>query len=308
MLSKAAILIILSIMILVSVSGCTMPGPSAGGGAGVVITDFAPEFPEYYVNEPVNFRVRIKNTGSVDAKSVLVEIFNLEGWEAVGSNECMFEKLIAPNPDMGTSGESKTCTFKFRAPEELPQGISFTYHPAIRLSYTYESATVKSVTMASQSELRNIQNTGKALPADTISSTQGPVAISIETAGPIRFWEDTGSVLFPIEIKVTNTGTGTAHDVGAGLVYGGEIGYEDVRNKFEIETFLPQGMVMEENSCGNSEIELWQGRTYESVCKVRASSLSLSAPVQEIITVKAYYDYIIDQQSSVTVKWRETAS
>jgi hypothetical protein len=291
-------IIVLCIALIIPVSGCTS-GPVGDGGYGVIITDFAPEFTEYYLGEPVNFQVKIKNTGSTDASQVKVEILNLEGWESMGGDYCTFEKLIAPNPDMGTAGESKICTFRYRAPRELPQGLSFNYYPITRLVYSYESSTIKAITMASQSELRNIQDTGRALPADTVSSTQGPVSVSIETKGPIRFWEDLASVKFPIETKVTNTGAGTVSRQEAALG-------ENV-NMLWIGTDLSHGMELEEPYCGNREASLWQGRSFESVCKVNAMDLSFTAPVQKTIKVTAKYDYTIDKQSQVTVKWRETS-
>lgn len=295
--SRIVIIMFCSILI-VSVSGCTIPGPSMGGGGGVVITDFAPEFSDYYLGEPVSFRLRIKNTGSSDARNVVAEVLNLEGWEQVVTTDCRISEMLAPNPDMGTSGEIKICTFKFKAPNDLPQGLSFTYNPIVRLTYEYESATVKSITIASQSELRRLQDTGKALPADTVSTSSGPVSISIETKGPIRYWEDLGSMVFPIETRITNVGGGTVQRQESVILEG--------VNKLKVETTLPEDMIPEDPQCGNSEIELWQGRSYELVCKIRATDLRLSAPVQKVITVEALYRYNIDQQIPVTIKWRET--
>ncbi len=288
-----------SLLLIICVSGCTMPAASQGG-TGVVITDFSAEFPEYYIGEPVNFQVRIKNTGSVDALYVVVELLNLEGWETTGSPDCEFEKLIAPNPDMGTSGESRTCTFSYNAPRELPQGLSFAYNPMVRVTYSYESSTVKSITIASQSELRNIQDSGRALPSDTVSSGNGPISISINSRGPIRFWQDLMEVTFPMEIKLSNIGGGTAYQYESGFVEG--------NNMIYMETRLSEGLGLEDTYCGNREIELWHGKSFETVCNVRAGNLESTAPVQKIIEVTANYNYIIEKQSQVTVKWRDTGT
>jgi hypothetical protein len=295
-LKVESVLILICSVIVLSVSGCTIPGPSASTGAGVIITDFTTEFSEYYLKEPVMFKVKIRNTGSVDAENININLLNLDGWTEVDAGECRISKLMAPNPDMGTSGEIHICTFKYKAPDNLPQGLSFTYHPIARMSYEYGSSTIESITIAPRAELRRIQDTGTALPAETVSTGQGPVLLSIETKGPIKFWEDSSSVIFPIEIKATNVGKGRSS-------------YGDNPNELGVKITLPIGLDANSDCAISSSFTkgtLWQGKTYESICKITAIGSSES-PVQKVIRVDAKYKYSVDMQATVRVKWREHA-
>jgi hypothetical protein len=287
-------IILFCVALVLPVSGCTTQPMSSG--EGVVIMDFAPESPEYYIGEPATFKVRIENVGSVDAEDVKVTLLNLEGWKEKSSTVCVVpDKLIAPNPDMGTDGGSYVCTFTYDAPDTLPQGLEFQYNPIARLTYTYKSSTVKSITIASQAELRNIQNTGRALPADTVSVSSGPVSIAMISKGPIRYWED--SVTFPVEIGVTNTGGGITATPGNAET-------QDKRNKVSVLELKLDGKEVTDCLDDQQEVDFWRN-TYEKVCNFKLDGLSsIPAPVQKIMEMTVRYDYIIDKQATVELKWR----
>ena len=164
-------LLILPVLALV-VSGCTVPGagPSAVTGNGVVIEAFEPDFPQAFKGENIQFQIRVKNTGSVDANDVKAKLLGLDDWTDSGSTCSSLDagvKLLAPVPEQGVSGESESCIWTRKAPD-VPQGLSTNYNPYARLYYTYKSNTVKSITFASQQELRNIETSGKALPSETV--------------------------------------------------------------------------------------------------------------------------------------------
>jgi len=302
---------LLALLILVlSVAGCTVPGTSTVTGNGVVIEAFEPDFPQAFAKESIQFQIRVKNTGSVDAEKVQAKLLGLEDW-AKKTSTCQDTldstngiKLLAPVPEQGVSGESESCIWTYTAPE-TPQGLSVTYNPHVRLYYEYKSNTVKSITFASQQELRNIESSGKALPAETVSSTNSPVSITIVTKGPIRFWTEggTGSVTFPLEIKIDN--------VGGGVVCSSVDDCKNGRNWNKLKLTIKKSKGLESEDCkdyfNGKEIELWRGQSNTIVCRVTVSELSTVGAVQRLVEAEANYGYFIDRSTSVTVNWRETS-
>lgn len=329
------ILLVLLLLAVLLVSGCTTGQTTAGNG--VAVKEFAPEFSEIYAGEPVNFRLLLKNEGSVEADNVHAELLGLdEDWCSSGATQCdlsegnRMEKLpneaecryqgdgfnmLAPDLQRGTSGSSHICTWTYKAPP-IPQGFTISYTPAVRVFYTYTSGVIKLINFGSSSELRTIQDTGGKLPTETVSTTNSPVQLSIETKGPIRFWQDEQKVIFPLEITIKNVGGGVACATkGTSSVKGAckATSGEDPKNKVRIKiNFGANNDNMElftecQEFLTGKTISLWKGQSNSVVCEVAASDLSLGATMQRMINVQAIYEYYTDTSSSIKVIGRSTA-
>ncbi|MFQ5647747.1 MAG: hypothetical protein ACE5FW_00770 [Candidatus Aenigmatarchaeota archaeon] len=298
-------LLILPALIL-AVSGCTLPGAGpAVTGNGVVIEAFESDFEQVYMGEPVKFSAKIRNTGSVDAgEGGRLVILGIDDWaEVSGDKEVDFGRLIAPDPERGTVGEGMSLEYEAKAPK-VAQGLAMTYSPTLRLMYTYSSDIVKSLTIASQQELRAAETAGRPLPTEAVSSTQSPIALSIETKGPIRFWTDLNEVVFPLEIRITNVGGGIACE-GRGTDCADSKNW----NKLKIKIEGTDLTLLEEcqKYTNLEEVSLWRGQSNTIVCKAKISNLPQVGPVQKMIKVHADYGYLADSTTSVVVNWRETA-
>ena len=164
---------ILLLVLVVCASGCTN---TKTAGKGVIIEAFEPDHPEIYSGEPVVFRLLVRNTGSVEARNVHAELLGIdEDWcckpagtpeekgrwlnreKLPNEEECRYNgegfSLAAPDPSMGTSGGTHTCTWSYRAPT-IERGFSLTYRPTARVFYTYSTTTTKLITFGSSAELR----------------------------------------------------------------------------------------------------------------------------------------------------------
>ena len=290
------ILFFLLILVVVT-SGCV----AGGGGAGVIIENFAPDFSSVFIEEDVNFRVKIKNAGSVDSPGGKVKILGMDDWGggtggAGGAGECTYTgKLLAAQPSFGTTGEVLVCDpFTFKAPK-VPQGLPVTYQPTARLSYSYGSSIVKTLTLASQQELRRIENLGGALPAETTAVSSSPVTINVLTKGPIRVF--TNGVKFPIEITVANT--------GGGVVCKGDhtaCDTNDNWNRISITTTIGG---KEESGCSKPDLTLFRGQSNSITCQVQLSIPQGGGILQKTIQVEASYGYFVDRLTTVTVNWRD---
>jgi hypothetical protein len=317
-------------LIIMLFSGCT--SITTASGKGVMVKEFAPDFSEIYSGEPVTFRLLLKNEGSVEAKGAHAELLGLDedwcsstgGCRSSGGGrleklpnepECQYEgggfSMPAPNPLMGTAGGTQICTWTYSAPV-LDKGFTITYMPVARVFYSYKSAVTKLITFGSTSELRRMQDSGGTLPSETSSSTESPVQLSIQTSGPIRFWED--SVAFPLEVTITNAGGGIPCSSGAASHDGMKdackagVSGEDAKNKVTLRITMDSMTKLMDEECQPLEsgktISLLKSQN-SFVCDIEASGLS-EIPSQRTIKVEAFYEYFTDTQTTIKVTGRRS--
>ncbi len=277
-MKKAVVLAVMAA--LVFASGCTRQAPSA---AGVVIESFTPDLNTAYPEDTVTFLVKIRNTGSVTAKEVELNLLNINDWQNCDSG-CSFESLLPPDPHAGTQGESKICRFKCTAPSP-PEGMTLTYHPIARLSYKYYSSVVKKIPLITREELVRITNAGESIPMQSESSTSGPIHLSIKGKGPARI--SNSQVNFPIEIEVTNTGSGRA---------------ETEKKADSVELNIDAGDMQLINCDERETLYLWKGKSSTLACRLSADMDKNNILTEKTIRVRAYYTYITDASSSITVR------
>ncbi len=287
------------------VSGCVapIPGVTTGtvSGAGVTIEAFEPDFKQIYTGEPVQLQLKVKNTGSVDATDVNVEIFGIEWGDPEEGTTCplsdskgkIADKLIAPDPARGTAGGSQTCIFTYKG-GQVPEGLTLTFNPSVRVRYQYSSETVKTITLLPIAEARRIEQGGQKLPSETTSSTNSPIALTITTKGPIRVFED--GVEFPIEVQIKNVGGGVVATSTDSKDW----------NKLDYVIKLPAEGVTATTDCKLSgTLTLFKGQTNTISCLVKADSVGNPTLKQVTVSTSNYY-YFIDKTTSITVTGRKT--
>ena len=291
-------------------SGCIQQGGSSG--LGMVIKEFSVHPGKVKGGETFEIRMKARNEGSVNAYNVHAELYNTDLFisgntlsiSCTPAVTCSQSRVLAGDPESGVGGGSLTCVWECEAPL-IPEGTSVTFNPMVRLYYAYETHVIKSLTVVSQDELISIQDTGGALPLETISTTGGPIAMDIRTRAPIRFQRHEESVTFPVEVNIRNVGGGTAC---AASLEGGPDECEDTHNWNKVGLFFP-----EENlgitwiSCSgiddNQIVELWEGREKSVMCKaIMPLNWGPSGIVQRSLEFMAAYSYFIDAGASVVVE------
>lgn len=310
----------LAFVFLVLISGCTTPVPKP---AGVVIESFTTDFSEVYPGEPVSFRVKIRNTGSVDAENVFAELYGLdESWcessvkcdkktREVFPNEeeCRYDgngfSLEAPDPLRKTKGESHVCTWSYTAPD-IPPGFSIHYTPKVGIFYTYRSITIQSITLLPQNELIRIKDSHLPLPTETVSTTNSPIHISVETLSPVRYWKSTETIETPIKITITNLGDGfpcygptekPPHKSCKSLC-------QNCKDKVKVyvqpldEDIIPKDC----KEVTKDPIFLPYGKSNSFVCYIKIKNLPKYRAVQKNIKVEAVYEYYTEKEISLTLK------
>jgi hypothetical protein len=279
----------LLILAVIAVSGCVSP---AASGNGMAILTFEPSFDTVFSGEPVDFRLRVQNTGTVEATDVTPKIIGLETW-ILDTDQCDgWDSISAAEPDINAPGETANCRWTYIAPD-VPRGLSTKQSVTTRLYYGYRTSVVKSITLASTKELLLMKDRGQSAPVQTTSQTTSPLQIDIKTEAPVRVWE--GSVTFPIAITVNNVGGGVACSSA----------YECKSNNNINKLFLDikPGSDISIAECA-PEIELWQGKTNTLVCQATFSGLRDSGLIQKTLTINTEYGYYIDKDTEITITSR----
>ncbi len=106
------------------------------------------------------------------------------------------------------AGITHYCEWTYNAPT-LDTGQSVTYSTTGRVYYRYSSSTLTSITFGTHDEIRQLQDSGQALPTQVTETTNSPVKVTVDVHSPIRFSESESSVNFPLFITVENIGGGT---------------------------------------------------------------------------------------------------
>lgn len=290
---KAIALLAISLLLVVTISGCTGGGPTISTGPGVVILNWEPDFTSVESGEQLNLRIRIQNQGTETAEDVIAILsgINQNEWD-VSNMEIDFGNLLPPNTQYGTEGEMAEDFFSLEAPE-LPEGITQQYTPRIRIIYNYLTSATKPITLVNENELRRMLDEGEMLPSGPTQYSSGPLSVTVNTGSHIRALERDRKA-FPITIRIQNVGGGVVSSMGSVE--------DDYRVKLKIE--LPPGLGLEtcrEFDGSGDYITLWKGQSKDMTCELEIEDTpTISEEKTIILTLE--YDYYVDATTSVTVK------
>lgn len=312
------IFVLFPVAFLLMASGCTtlISDRGSGSGTGVEIQNFETDFTNVYAGENFKIQMNMRNLGSVDAYDTYAALYNTEIATSGGTlsitceeNDCSHPRLLAPDPQRGTEGASKMCIWECVAPV-VSKGVSVDFHPSVRLFYTYLSSVIKSITIASQDEIRNIQNQGTALPSETLSTTSGPISMEVRVKGPIRYWEGESTLFFPVEIEIRNTGGGTP--CAQMSTNYRECENTENWNKVILDIWSENPEITWDSCSGIGEdgiVELWKGQEKTVTCEAMMPVYTgySTGIVQKNLHFIADYSYFKDASTTVTVKGRRTS-
>jgi len=289
------LLLILPLLSVVAISGCTGTTTGPTFGNGVVILNWEPTLSSVESGDNLQLRIRVQNQGELTASNVNAVITGIvpDEWQ-ISLNQANFGDLAPPDRVQNTAGQTKQETFDAVAPN-LPKGTTQQFTSQIRVFYTYRTTASKLITVVNDQELKRLQDEGKTLPSKDTTSSAGPLKVTIN-AGKFLKSKEAGlsfSRTFPITIDIQNIGGGVVSTQGTST--------NDYKVKFAIQT--PSRLAID---CANSgsffsnTVTLWKGQTATITCNVRINSPPISSE-EENIKVILDYDYYIDASTTVTV-------
>ena len=298
----ARLLLLAPLAAVLLVSGC-VGGGTVTSGNGVIILDFKPDFTNVYSEDSVKLQLRVQNQGATEARNVETELTNIDAtdWDSSSPFQSNFD-LIPYDPATNTPGEIRTLTWSMNAPE-LAKGTMFTYEPMVKVSYDYTTVAQKPITLVDADELRKIIQQGKTLPSKTTTYTAGPLAVEVKTGNYVR--TSGGGIsggesydVFPVYIKITNTGWESGGTVVKDGMAGGGFG-EEFDYPVEVTITEPNGISMEE--CNNYDVvDLWQGKDAEITCNFRVTNPPAFRQ-EALFTITLEYRYQAQASTSVQV-------
>lgn len=307
------LVLLLPILAVVMISGCTTPGGGQASGPGVVILAWEPDHTSVESDDDVQLRLKVKNQGGEQAEMVSAVLTGItlggdEWFPKTGNLEVPIQSiLLPPNPRYGTEGEEATFIWELSAPL-LPEGITRTYTPGVRVLYNYVTTAVKPITLVNEDELRRLIDTGGSIPSQPSQHSGGPLSVSVVTGKHIKVSND-NMQLVPITIHIENTGGGIPFYYGS--TYGASV-YgipEEAEYYVSLAIELPPqlGFAGKCNEFGGTgftmggNVLLWKGRSADVTCELNI--LSVPAFTEES-SIKLYlaYSYAIDRSTMVSVK------
>ena len=298
------LVLILPIVAVMFVSGCTTP--TGASGPGIVVLNWEPDHSSVESYDDVQLRLKVQNQGGEEAYNVraLITVLTFGGDEWLLRDKApevfIADYMIAPNPRYSTQGETQELIWYLTAPV-LPEGITQTYSPGVRVFYDYLTTAVKPVTVVSEDALRQLQDTGGSLPTGPSQFSGGPLSVTVTTGKHIKVGDNMIRE-FPITIYIENTGGGIPYWGGQqSMVYGIP---EQEEYWVNLAVQLPPGLefaTCQEYSGAGSPVQLFKGRTAEVTCKL---AIPTPPPVAQEGTIKLelLYSYAIDRSTSITVK------
>ncbi len=227
MKNKFTLLLILSLVGIISVSGCIGQSPQGSSSNGLIIKNVYTDPPSdlIKVTDQIVIFFEVENVGAFKAKNVFVEVSGAN-WAPSESTRVLLGDINPPDPITNSPGGLKPVAMRIPAPI-VPEGSTVTYPLKIRVTYNYgSSAAIIIPAYSEQRYQRDIQQ-GKLTPTTTseliVQQSKLPTPIKVSVLGPDKMvvpnypYEE-----FNYHITFTNIGDGVPITSGQdGLVHGG---------------------------------------------------------------------------------------
>lgn len=312
---SSKLILLLPILAIIAVSGCTGSNPTGGTGPGVVITDWKPDLANIFSGEDVNFLLRVENQGRARARNVVAEMTNIDPseWGSFFQQQIQMGNLIPYDPVTNTPGEVKTIQFTNLKAPELSKGTNFLYQPTVRVSYDYTTTAQKPITIVDRDELVRIQQQGRTLPSSTTTYTSGPLVVEITMGNFVRTSSQFGQEfnIFPVHIKIINAqweAGGSVTSKSFGGVGSGFGGFDDATYPVNVKVTPPSGTSFVFSGFGNQDcsqfqvtVDLFQGKQGEITCELEVTTPP-TARSESLMQVELDYRYFIDKVAQINVQ------
>ncbi len=299
--NQKALLLILPLLAVVAISGCTgtgSTGPTLGNG--VAILNWEPTYSSVESGDRLQLRLKIQNQGEAVAQDVIAVLsgINLEDWGTISSaEEINIDDLLAPDKAQGTQGGTDQETFDLEAPL-LPKGTTQQYNPSVRVHYTYKTNAAKQIALVNENELKRLQDKGETVSStDTITSA-GPLKVTLTTGKFIKARESGSfySNTFPITIDIQN--------IGGGVVSYKDIPEDDYKVYIDMEFPSSRLTLLDCKEIDDGFFTLWKGKDASITCKMQITNPPLTTE-EENIRIHLDYDYYVDSRTTISVTGNE---
>lgn len=307
MLRKA--LIPLSLLAIVILSGCDIPGGGGGiiaGTNGIIIRDFGFDYSPIYAEETTGLTLTLQNVGGEEGTLQEITIFGVDAPAATPGNLTWgygtgdtftltpTDVLLPPDPTTGFEGEEY---YQEWVPE-APAGIksATTYEFQTRVKYTYSSTFTGKIQVVHNDYLRTLPpEEREALirvgGVQDASVTGGP--LSLTAASGRHFIIRTGDAAEDrsIKFKITNVGSGFPYKSPWGTA-----------NLHYVTITADEGIDCAPGASLPVDEKLARGKTGVISCEFTSpADGTFTNKVDKYFSVTLDYGYYVDSAASITV-------
>jgi hypothetical protein len=218
---KKNLIVILSLILIVVISGCVSQTPTITGGPGVVITDASIDYSPIFAGDTVGWNLEVQNQGESDTTIHRITWFgvDMDAWDLNPSTAIDITtrpSVVGADPITGFEGGTYFETRTITAPMDIKSPT--TVNLGIRVEYSYDtdfSATIRIMdpdylrTLSAEEKNTLIQSGGIRDSA----STSGP--LSVKAASGAHFVARGGGTReITIPFRITNVGPGLPYSTG----------------------------------------------------------------------------------------------
>lgn len=282
-------------------SGCVQLGGEeqpAKYGNGVMITSFEAVPGTVFAGDDYDLILDVQNKGGRTAKDVNAYFYS------VAQGEFKNKKVTLDPPTKEIAGQRHTFSWSPDSPT-LPQGITRTLNPKVRVFYKYQTIGAARLPVISKSEYKRRVKRDRKLPQkEPVTVSRGPFSIQIKGESPARVEDTQGERTFRIYIVAKNLLDGTPYYRGAHPSSSQNLPRGDSLDTVEMEININSTNAELTSTCDQytsfNNITIRRGEVIRESCEVNVSTVE---PVQEIpIMVRLRYGYFLSSETSVKVR------
>lgn len=299
-MNKLSALSVLSLVLVVSVSGCIQVGEEEETkfGNGLIIDSFEAFPSSLFSGESYSVSAEVVNKGGRDANNILFYLFNVNQDTDIKTTS----KLEPPTENVPGEVASKVWD-SVNAPS-VEEGITEEVEPRVRVYYKYSTLATTSMPVLSRTEWKRMLREDENMPSPKSTTvTHGPLSVDINARSPITVQSDE-TESFRISVTGNNIGSGTpylrdSHPEGSGDI---PISTENV-NRISLQ--IDSGSdVVKGSGCldGSQEVRVRKGNTFRYDCEITVKEGAVQTSADVPLTVKLRYGYLVDDSASVDVR------
>jgi hypothetical protein len=319
--------ILISLLAIVLVAGCTIPGLNLGGtttigtsGKGLEITTFTAEPTPVYSNARVRVTMEVENQGGTTVSKSKALVYLTGSNVDLGSGDDRYwrssddEEYKTFDRDMraadvvkGTSADTKRFTWSLTAPA-LPAGQTRTDTFYGRTYCDYTTGVNGNVWVYTEGEADAAKASGRSLNLASFTSTSGPVGLSVKVSpDPVIYYSDTtGGETFSLYITVSNLASGTIYERGKDYSSTPFSIADTQYNQVWVNVNPASGLnILNSPDCTGKQ-ELPAGKSTTLVCDFTVSSPETFKSYP--ITITADYGYFTERSATVVVQGKSATT
>jgi len=293
-------LMLLSVVSVVFLAGCTGGGKEAAVANGVIIKSFAPDLQQIDPDTSVTFTATLKNVGGKEAKPVRALLFGLSNeWTGEGTTAPVkgtsSTALAAADPTTGLPGEETSFDWTVTFPVAKGKNTDVTYDANVRVFYTYKTDSDTLLRFVTSDYLRTNPNVQKGVA--TSQTSAGPLIVTAVARTPsVGAGTTTGRVQFEIQ----NAGSGRVDKGATVTATNAQPSGLDLIKEIKVTGAKScAGTAAAADVVTLSDVRLTAGKSKIISCEVDVTGIVNFK--DSALKLTATYDYFVDSASQVTV-------